>query len=512
MSSSKEFLYGERRGGGQHGDVFTSPIVVIFMLDSVGYTSDRDLSQLRILEPSCGEGEFVVEIARRLIASAVKFGFDVSKAFQRNVRAYDIDAEKIARCRQRINELGINFCDENIQIADFLKARITETDIVVGNPPYIRYENIPAEMLEYCKQTFPTFHYRCDLYVPFFEKSLAALSHGGLHCFICSNRWLKNAYGKKLRLMIARYYQLRAILNLEQADAFQEEVLAYPAITIISSEFPALKFRYAEYSSIDELNNHETMEKRMPQGDDWTEAFNTLSGNTRFQTIEQQGFKIGIGVATGADSVFISPELPNKVEAELLMPGINARDLRGDKFQWQGEYLLNPYNADGTLVNLEKYPRASSYLEEHREKLTSRHIAKKSPSRWYKTIDRISPDLLSKPKILLPDMSGNTYVFVDDGNYYPLHNIYYIIGSSSAQLRLLAAFLMSDFVRNQLASVTNKMNGGYPRWQSQHLRKLKIPILSSIPADDVQQLLSHYEKNEISNLNMRISRLCIGSS
>ena len=244
----------------------------------------------------------------------------------------------------------------------------------------------------------------------------------------------------------------------------------------------------------------------MPHGDDWTEAFNKVSTDSRFLTIEQQGFKIGIGVATGADSVFISSELPAKVEEDLIMPSINARDLRGNKFQWQGEYLLNPYNADGTLVNLDRYPRASAYLEEHRERLTSRHIAKKFPSRWYKTIDRISPDLLSKPKILLPDMSGNTYVFVDDGNYYPLHNIYYIIGSSSIQLRLLAAFLMSDFVRNQLSSVTNKMNGGFPRWQSQHLRKLKIPRLSSIPSDDVQMLLSDYERNDILSLNSRIKQ------
>ncbi len=505
MSSSKEYLYGERASGGQHGDVFTSPDVVSFMLDSVGYTADRDLSRVRILEPSCGDGEFVGEIARRLIASAAKCGFDASEAFQRNVRAYDIDAEKIARCKQLVSKLGITFYDENIQTADFLNAKISETDIVVGNPPYIRYENIPAEMLEYCKQTFRTFHYRCDLYVPFFEKSLAALAPGGLHCFICSNRWLKNEYGKKLRLLVARYYQLRTILNLEQANAFQEEVLAYPAITIISSDFPAWTFRYADCTCIEELNSLETEEKRMPQGSDWTEAFNSFSFNSQFQTIEQQGFKIGIGVATGADSVFISTDLPAKVEKELIMPGINARDLRGDKFQWQGEYLLNPYNADGTLVKLEKYPRANAYLQEHKAMLTSRHIAKKSPSRWYKTIDRINPELLAKPKILLPDMSGNTYVFVDEGNYYPLHNIYYIIGGSSRHLKLLAAFLMSDFVRNQLAAVTNKMNGGFSRWQSQHLRKLRLPKLNAIPAEDVQQLLSFYEDRKVSSLNKKIS-------
>ena len=116
---------------------------------------------------------------------------------------------------------------------------------------------------------------------------------------------------------------------------------------------------------------------------------------------------------------------------------------------------------------------------------------------------------MSKPKILLPDMSGNTFVFVDDGNFYPLHNIYYITGSSSIKLRLLAAFLMSDFVRKQLSSVTNHMNGGFSRWQSQHLRKLRLPNLNSIASDDVQQLLSSYERMEVSAINKRIRKYTV---
>ena len=81
--NSSNYLYGERSNGGQHGDVYTTPVVVSYMLDKLGYTSDCDLSHIRILEPSCGEGEFVVEIANRLILSALKFGFDANEAFCR---------------------------------------------------------------------------------------------------------------------------------------------------------------------------------------------------------------------------------------------------------------------------------------------------------------------------------------------------------------------------------------------------------------------------------------------
>lgn len=509
MSSESNNLFGTRSKGGQHGDVFTSPQVVRFMLDMVDYRSDRDLSQVTILEPSCGEGEFVEEIARRILESSKNYHFNAVEAFHKNVRAYDIDGGKIIKCKHRLHQMGIESTEESIIEADFLKEKIEDVDIVVGNPPYIRYENIPEDMLNFIRANFKTFHYRCDLYVPFFEKTLSLLKPSGVHCFICSNRWFKNEYGKKLRKLVADNYALKSIINLEHANAFQEEVLAYPAITVIKKESATDSFNYVECNDINTLSQIQFETRNMPKGADWTGSFNDIALNPAFQTIEQQGFSIGIGVATGADAVFISRDLPNIVEEELIMPGINARDLRGNRFQWQGEYLLNPYNADGTLVNLADYPRASAYLEAHREKLSARHIAQKAPNRWYKTIDRISPSLMSKPKILLPDMSGNTFVFVDDGNFYPLHNIYYITGSSSIKLRLLAAFLMSDFVRKQLSSVTNHMNGGFSRWQSQHLRKLRLPNLNSIASDDVQQLLSSYERMEVSAINKRIRKYTV---
>ena len=77
------------------------------MLDEVGYDSHADLRNIRILEPACGEGEFVLEIARRLLRSAACHHFDANEAFQRNVRAYDIDGTKIEHCRQHIADVGV---------------------------------------------------------------------------------------------------------------------------------------------------------------------------------------------------------------------------------------------------------------------------------------------------------------------------------------------------------------------------------------------------------------------
>lgn len=479
------------------------------MLDLVGYSADHDLRDIRILDPSCGDGIFVIEIIKRLAESSEQFGFDFESAFLKNVYAYDLDEVKIIDCRNRIVQLGFTIpLNNNILRADFLTSEIPSVDIVVGNPPYIRYEQIPPDLLPRYKRNSLTFHYRADLYILFFEKTLKLLHQGGHHCFICSNRWLKNEYGKKLRGWIAQNFRLESIVSLEKAnDAFQEEVLAYPAITLISCAKPNNTFRFSEITSISQLRADVGIQLPAPTSTDWSRVFNQAGNDDSLVTIEEMGFMVGIGVATGADAIFISKDLPNKVEKELLLPALNAKDVSGNRLHWSGQYLLNPYKLNGELIDLEDYPRAANYLISHREALQKRHVAKKNPRKWYKTIDRIIPQLKDTPKVLLPDISGNQLIFVDDGQFYPQHNLYYITGGSLRQLQLLSAMLMSDYVKNQLVNITNCMNGGYPRWQSQYLRKLLMPDVNAIEEHMADQLLNAYLSFDMSVLNKTMTAI-----
>lgn len=510
--SSSNLIYGKRTSGGQQGDVFTHPCVVKYMLDLVGYNPNKDLSALSIMEPSCGEGEFLVEIVHRLQLSAERFGFDLNEAFHTCIHASDIDGIKIKKCLDRLNALfpSIIHPEENITIEDYLLNDQPSVDIVIGNPPYIRYEQIPEEKLPIYKKIFPTFYYRADMYVLFYEKSLRQLKPNGRHCFICSNRWMRNQYGRVLRKMVAQYFRIEKIINLEGADAFQEEVLAYPAVTLISNNKQSDSYLYSEISSVSQLRNEETIVRPCPNDEDWSCMFAKDSSYNLFPLIEEQGFKIGIGVATGADKIFISHDFRGKIEDTLLLPAINGQDLRANQMKWNGRLLFNPYDKNGKLIDLDSYPLCKAYLESHREVLSNRAKAKNNPSKWYGTIDKIYPTLQHEVKILLPDISGNSFIFVDEGNYYPLHNIYYILGGTARLLYLLAAILMSDFVRSQLASLTNHMNGGYPRWQSQYLKKLRIPVISSIPKDLADKLLLSYETRNNDEINYYVSQIVEG--
>ena len=95
-------IYNIRKNGKQEGDVFTSPKVACYILDLIGYTPDKNLSQYNILEPSCGDGVFVIEIIHRILMSARLHEFDPYPVIETNVVCYDIDPEKIKICHDKI--------------------------------------------------------------------------------------------------------------------------------------------------------------------------------------------------------------------------------------------------------------------------------------------------------------------------------------------------------------------------------------------------------------------------
>ncbi|MDX2283815.1 MAG: Eco57I restriction-modification methylase domain-containing protein [Bacteroidia bacterium] len=490
------------------------------MLDRAAYVPDRDLSGVRVLEPAAGDGAFAAAIVDRLYESALRFGFSFQQALH-NLTCFEVDAQMAdaltRRLTDRLSRYGAVLPDGMIRRADFLLAEIgLSYDLIVGNPPYVRHEQIPVPLRQLYRDLYPVFTHRSDLYIAFYERSLRLLSECGLLCFICSNRWLKNQYGQRLRELIGRVYGLGEVIDLEDADPFEESVAAYPAITSVyksksRSKSIASYYKVHHVSELDAaappLEPVRPLDIQHPSN--WFSAREDPAHSGMLYTIEEQGFNIGIGVATGADVCYIRPDLASMVEPELCLPILLSKDLKNNQLVWSGNYLLNPFDLNGRLIDLECYPRARAYFGTHSELLRSRYVARKSPEAWYRTIDRVDAALVGRNKLMLPDMSGNTFLLIDEGRYYPHHNLYYITGGTYDDLVLLACILMSRFVKDQLAALGNRMNGGYLRWQSQHVKKLRIPHIRSIPAHIARELADAYHRREYHAIDRWLSGAAI---
>jgi hypothetical protein len=185
----------------------------------------------------------------------------------------------------------------------------------------------------------------------------------------------------------------------------------------------------------------------------------------QFPKLEDVGCKVGIGVATGADKVFIGDYEALNVEPDRKLPLVMTKDITSGEVRWRGQGVVNPFTEDGRPVNLHDYPCLSRYLNAHRKVIENRHCARKNPTNWYRTIDRIIPSLTSRPKLLIPDIKGKAHIVFERGELYPHHNLY-CITSDLWDLRALQAVMFSTLTQLFIATYSTKMRGGFLRFQA----------------------------------------------
>lgn len=532
-------------GESDRGAVFTRPEVVDAILDLCGYCSDRPLHQMRLLEPSFGAGEFLLRAAQRLWIAFVNDGGSPEKALGA-LRGAITGVELHAATFQRTaKELQIRLVAHGISVDDadalckswlirddFLLARMEGGfDFVVGNPPYVRQERIPTALLNEYRRRFRTLYDRADLYVPFFERALDLLADDGVLGYICANRWLKNRYGGPLREKITNGYWMKYFIDMEGADAFHSDVIAYPAITVLQRTAPnsgasnPTRAAGAEAVATQPLptlvhallnGNDESCVIAEFQLDAAGSAPLLLDDIPRlvllrriehtFPTLERAGCKVGIGVATGCDRVFIDTLETLPVEADRKLPLVMARDLVDGTICWGGKGVLNPFDASGRLVPLDSFPRLKHYLNTHRGSVTSRHVAQRNPAGWYRTIDRIQPGLLETPKLLVPDIKGEGVFVIDEGQYYPHHNLYFIT-SDEWDLRALQTVLRSSLTLMTVATYCTRMAGGFLRFQAQYLRRIRVPAWRDVDESMRKRLTAASSTRIQSEIDMPVFEL-----
>lgn len=521
----------------ERGAVFTRPEVVAFILDLAGYHSEADLTGTRFLEPAAGQGDFLLPAVSRLLDSYFAHGgvaHHAGRALKDAVRAVELHAGTFAtlkaRVRQLLRERGIAKTTADTLVRawlirdDFLLAALPpDFTYVVGNPPYVRQERIPEELLAEYRARYKTLYDRADLYIPFLERGLSLLAAGGTLAYICPDRWLTNKYGGPLRELIRQRHHIQHYVDMTGTDAFYAEVSAYPAIFVIGEgrgaetrvvrrpPIDAALLRTlasamaAEESAAHPLVTRVATESKkssaplvLKPAADERDVLHRLERT--FLPLEAAGCKVGIGVATGCDNVYISRYDRLDVEPERKLPLVMAPDIRSGMIRWSGKGIVNPFLGSGELARFEEYPRFAAYLRAHEATLRKRHVAQQHPTRWYRTIDRIYPALISVPKLLVPDIKGIANVVYDPGSYYPHHNLYYVT-SHAWDLEALQAILRSDVALFFVAAYSVRMRGDYLRFQAQYLRRIHVPNWDTLPEQVRSDLIVAARSGDRSAIN-----------
>lgn len=515
------------------GVVYTKPWVVELLLDLAGYAAGENLVDCLAVEPAAGNGAFLVPMAKRLVASCLRQKRPLTDC-QRSLVAYELAEDSADLARQTVSEAiqesGVAKATADLLAAGWIRtgdylfeaAHLPRADFVIGNPPYIRLEDIPTETASLYREAYPTMRGRADVYVAFFEAALRQLKAKGVCAFICADRWMLNQYGAELRRLVTADFGVETVIEMHKANAFDDDVSAYPAITVIRRapqrqvvvasaeadvEFAcnhalasALRPSTAGVSALPESLTAAVVDSWFTGSDPWPCSSPTRLALLRrledqFQPLESEdtGTRVGIGVATGLDKVFITRDA-KLVESSRLLPMAMAQDTVSGHFKWSGHYLVNPWDADG-LVNLKAFLRLHAFFEAHEAEIKKRNTAQRNPQGWFRTIDRVNVELTAQHKLYIPDIKNVFNPVLDSGETYPHHNLYFIL-SDRWDLEVLGGLLLSSIGQLFIEAYGVRMRGGYLRFQAQYLRRIRVPHPASISRSQAKQLTKAFRERD----------------
>ena len=406
-------------------------------------------------------------------------------------------------------------------------------DVVVGNPPYIRQEEL-ADLKPYLKDHYRTFAGTADLLVYFIERSEQLLKPDGQFSFIISNKFMRAGFGKNLREWLAQR-RILEIIDFGDLPVF-EEATTYPCILSWQKSTPGETFRAANVpelhtqgfptylASIAFTSPHSTL---APEG--WTLA--DAPAQQLMDKLKRKGIPLGDyvkgkiyrGVLTGFNEAFVIDEATkarllaeDPRSAEIIKPFLAGRDVKryqapkGDKYLilfpkgWTTEKvskLIEQEAFDG-LKHL--YPAIARHLEPFADQARKRAD---QGDYWWELRACDYYQEFEKEKIIIPAIVNKPSYTMDREGFYSNDKTSIIPTTDYSLLALLNSKVV-DFVLRQISSTKR---GGYFEYKPVYVSQLPIVKMTEESkmqlADIVREILSMPPSPDTTALESEIDRL-----
>lgn len=178
-----------------------------------------------ILEPSCGDGAFVEAAADRLHRLRA-----TPRQIAGQITAYEIDKSEASKASERLQSRGVAKSDEQIHTGDFFAGltrdlAVERYDAVLGNPPFIRYQNFPEKQRELAFAIMKLAGLKpnrlTNAWVPFLVGASLSLKTSGRLAMVVPAELLQVNYAAGLRLFLSNYFTKIRVLTFRKL-AFQE--------------------------------------------------------------------------------------------------------------------------------------------------------------------------------------------------------------------------------------------------------------------------------------------------
>lgn len=512
------------------------------------------LKRLRILDPACGSGVFLIMAFDFLKAEMLRVNEKIAELTNEQFGLFDPDSEILTN-----NLFGVDVNEESVEIAklslwiktarpgkalDSLDGSLQVGDsiisdnnyaylqrgfqweeafpqvfadggfdVILGNPPYVRMEFLKA-MKPALEKHYEVASDRADLYAYFFERGLKLLKPGGRLGFISSSTFFKTGAGKPLREFLLRNTTLETILNFGDLQVF-EGVTTYPAILTMRRKTPPQdhNIRFWNLETLPDQNFGVTFEQKVahyPQSaltsGSWElenpalQALRTKIRDGRPTLKDIYGSPL-YGIKTGLNEAFVIDNATKEKicaqdpkSAELLKPFLEGRDLKRWRAEPRGLWIIYiPKNR----IDIDDYPGIRDWLLPFRERLENRATKQE----WFELqqAQEAYSEPLSKPKISFPHFNADLNFSQELTGAFSNDKSYAIPTSDNFLLGILNSSITWYF----LSSIAPSVRGGYREFRVQYVEQLPIPAATTEQKEKLSTLAMNCQNAAAERLKLQ---------
>ena len=423
-------------------------------------------------------------------------------------------------------------------------------DIVIGNPPYISLQNEGGSVGKpYEKTDFSSFDRRGDIYCLFYEKGMQLLSPGGTLCFITSNKWMRAAYGEKLRGFLAEHTNPCLLIDFSGNKIFENAtvdvniLLLEKAANAGQTEAVTLgkDFRLSTENLSLYVEQHAVTLPFTTSGS-WL-ILSPIEASIR-RKIEDVGtplkdwdITIKRGILTGYNEAFIistakrdeilancQSEEERQRTADLIRPILRGKDIKRYGYDWAELWLIATFPT--RHYDIEQYPAVKQYLlsfgMERLEQTGKSYVIngevvkarKKTTNQWFETQDNIGYwEEFDKPKIVYGEIQTDNEIesypfpaFSFNQNKAVVLNSGYIMTSDSVDVRFILAVLNSKLGRFLVKQYVTQLQKRQFRMLAQYVELFPIPMLSRDKMDYIIKMIEAYPSHPPKEIEDKVER------
>jgi type I restriction-modification system DNA methylase subunit len=456
ISAQSYTLTAKKERRKEHGIYYTPKFITDYIVretvgrylqENAGYPDK--LHNIKILDPACGSGSFLIRAYDELLkyhANELKKPLNKLDQWERlpilTNSIYGVDLDKQAMEITRLNLLlrslahrePLPFLGDNIKQGNSLVSGTDEElekhfgagwenqhpfnwqdefsgvmdrggfDIVIGNPPYIRQEQL-SEFKPLWQKAFECYDGVADIYVYFFERGLQLLKEGGFLAFISPNKYFRSGYGEKLREFLSTKTTITQIIDFGDAPVF--DAITCPSIIVLRKSSPDKnKTRIYTWNPTEQIemfsavvdSNSSTINQNELTAVGWhLESKTTLR---LLEKLSKMGKPLGdyvngkfyYGIKTGLNESFVVDQTTRDhliaehlSSAEVLKPVLRGKDIKRWGVDFAEQYLIKIESSENvshpwsgkTAFEAEKifastYPAIHKWLNAYRKGLIER--------------------------------------------------------------------------------------------------------------------------------------------